>query len=212
MRIVIVLVLAASMYQGMAQSPDSISIKPDRKVEYFFYVQSGVMIGNVEIPDWCSDCQKSKEFTFSATTIHGVKWGRLRAGGGLGFDSYYGWNTVPVIGSISWDLLGKKDALVVQLNYGASVITNKSILYKEYGLESIDGGMMVNPSIGYRILHHNASLMLNVGFKRQVVQSNYKYITYYWDPILGQQQGDSSYSTLQETLNRFVISLAIGWK
>lgn len=213
MRVSVIFFLLVVAQQSLAQMPDSVVSKPNRKLQYFFYLQSGVMIGKVDVPEWCSDCDEIREVTFSATTIHGVKWGNLRVGGGLGFDSYYGWNTVPVMGSVSWDLRGKKkNALVVQMNYGTTLITSKVEMSDEYGLESTHGGMMINPSIGYRILYHDVSLLLNVGLKQQVVHSDYKYDTYYWDPILGTRLGDPAYSHVKETLNRLMISLAIGWK
>lgn len=213
MRVSVIFLLLVVTQQSLAQMPDSVVSKPNRKLQYFFYLQSGVMIGNVDIPEWCSDCNEIREVTFSATTIHGVKWGNLRVGGGLGFDSYYGWNTVPVMGSVSWDLHGKRqkqNSLVIQMNYGTTLITKKINQYDEYGLESTEGGVMINPSIGYRILYDDLNLMLNVGLKQQVVQSSYKYPTYFWDPVTGQQSGEPSYSHIKETLNRLVISLAVG--
>src|SRR6267154_1561715 len=106
---------------GLAQNYDSDSVyytpipKPTQgrssddeqknpgSVVYFFAIQAGALVG-------CNDCSKGKEFTFSAATIQGVTIGRkFRTGIGLGFDSYQHWQTVPIYGMVSWDLIGDKN-------------------------------------------------------------------------------------------------------
>ena len=54
-------------------------------ITYFFNLQVGTLIG-------CSDCDKPKEVTLTSSTTHGVSIGKkLRAGIGIGFDTYGNW-------------------------------------------------------------------------------------------------------------------------
>ncbi len=190
---------------------DSATVKPDKKTEYFFSLQSGMLLG--KYPSGCTDCNPVKEATFSAATIHGVKIGkRLRLGGGLGFDAYSGWNVVPVFASASWDLFSRKDAFFLQLNYGTSLKSWKQVPYEEYGLQSSQGRVMINPAVGYRIHYHDARIALLVGYKLQKMTSYYEYPTYYWHPTLGQLIGDSNSITQDQALNRLMVSISVGWK
>ncbi len=174
--------------------------------EYFFFVQSGTLVG-------CYDCSKGKELSFTAATVHGIKVGkRLRVGGGLGFDSYYGWNIMPVFGSASWDLFSKRNAFFIQLNYGGALKSWKHSQFDEYGYQGAEGGRMVNPMVGYRLRYHDLSLSLMAGYKYQQVSSSYEYPSYYWDPVRGQLMGDPSTTTVLQEMNRFMLSMSIGWK
>lgn len=197
---------------GLASAqPDSTTVMRVKKAAYFFYIQSGMLLG--KYPSGCTDCNPVKEATFSAATIHGVKIGkRLRVGGGLGFDAYSGWNVVPIFANASWDLFSRKDAFFLQLNYGTSLKSWKQVPYEEYGLQSSQGRVMINPAVGYRIRYHDASMALLVGYKLQMMTSYYEYPTYYWHPIQGQLIGDNNSITQDQTLNRLMVSLSIGWK
>lgn len=206
-----VLVIALLLLAISVRAQDSVR----QKSRYFFRIQSGVLVGTQEVPDWCSDCQAIQSLTFSAATIHGVTLGkrnRLRVGGGLGIDAYEGWITLPAIASASWDLFRKKNALFIQFESGLPLKTWKRSIYEEYGLQSYNGAAMINPALGYRIHYHDVRLALMIGYKRQVINSNYEYPSYYWDSINGMLVGDPSTLQLHETLNRFMISLAVGWK
>ncbi|MEQ1584830.1 MAG: hypothetical protein ABL895_03060 [Cyclobacteriaceae bacterium] len=190
--------------QGSYEKPDS--IVGVKKFEYYFYLQSGTLIG-------CNECSRGKELTFTGATVHGVKIGkRLRVGAGLGYDSYYGWNTMPVFGSASWDLFAKRNAFFVQFDYGGSLKSWKYSQYDEYGYQGSEGGRMVNPMVGYRVRYHDISLALLVGYKYQRVSSTYEYPTYYWDPLRGQIMGEPNKTTMVKEMNRFMLSMSIGWK
>lgn len=198
-----------------AYAQDSVQQKQPGNSRYFFRIQSGLLIGSQEIHDWCSECHSLKSLDFSAATVHGMTVGRskrLRVGGGLGIDTYEGWITLPVFASASWDLLRKKNAFFVQVDYGTPLKAWKRTPYDEYGLESYQSAMMFNPAVGYRIHYHDVRLALMMGYKRQVINSYYEYPTYYWDAALGQLVGDPSTMQLKETLNRMMITLSVGWK
>lgn len=189
----------------LAQSnPDS--VVRNKKVEYFFYFQSGMLAG-------CNECSRGKEITFSGATVHGIKVGkRTRVGAGLGYDSYYGWNTMPVFGSASWDLFAKKNAFFVQFNYGGALKTWRYSPYDEYGYQRSEGKRMVNPMVGYRIRYHDASIALMVGYKYQKITSYYEYQNYIWDPNTQTTLTEPVGSSEERSINRFMISLAVGWR
>ena len=114
----IILTQAISLFaQGALENSDSTVAA--KKFEYYFYLQSGTLIG-------CNDCGRGKELTFTGATVQGVKIGkRLRVGAGLGYDSYFGWNMVPIFGSVSWDLFAKKNAFFLEFNYGGALASWK---------------------------------------------------------------------------------------
>jgi len=182
------------------------TLKRNRKIEYFFYLQSGTLIG-------CNECSQGKEVTFSGATVHGVKLGkRLRVGAGIGYDAYYNWNNLPLFGSASWDLFARKNAFFIQLNYGSTLTSWKYSQFDEYGYKESKGGRMVNPMVGYRILYHDLSIALMAGYKSQRMSSFYEYPSYYWDQVNGQLLGDPTTAEMSRELNRLMISMTIGWK
>lgn len=182
------------------------TLKSTKPVEYFFYLQSGALLG-------CNECSRGKEVSFSGATVHGIKLGkRLRLGAGVGLDAYYNWNNLPVFGSISWDLFAQKNAFFVLLNYGGTLTSWKYSPFDEYGYKECKGGRMVNPMVGYRIRYHDLSISLLAGYKFQKMSSFYEYPSYYWDPVNGQIVGDPMTTEMSRELNRFMISLAIGWR
>src|SRR6478752_2997820 len=143
------------------------TIKNDKLYGYFFNLQVGSLIG-------CNDCSEGKEITFTASTIHGVTIGKkLRTGVGIGLDSYYAWQTMPVFISVSTDLFGTKNtnAIFIQINYGWSQSWyNES--HREYGFKDTEGGRMVGTQLGYRIKYHDLKISISVGTKYQRVQAN----------------------------------------
>ena len=106
----LIVLLISTLITGVAafaqhDAQDSLS---KRKIEYYFQFQSGALIG-------CTSCSDGKQISFSGSTTHGIKIGRkLRVGAGVGLDSYFEWNTMPLFGSVSWDLIGKKNVLFVK--------------------------------------------------------------------------------------------------
>lgn len=183
------------------------TVKNDRRIGYFFTVQTGPQIG-------CNNCDQGKEVTFSASTTHGVTIGKkLRTGLGIGFDSYFDWHTLPVFASASWDLLGTKNthALFVQANYGWSKSWISDSRWNA-GTTDVGGGPMFNAQAGYRIRYHDVRISLAIGTKYQRVYKYYEYPTYYYTGDGRIVQGSPSKTTVKEDLNRLIISLAIGWR
>jgi hypothetical protein len=197
----IIILIAGVATQAQTLSQDSLRKK---KTEYYFQFQSGALIG-------CSSCSDGKQISFSGSTTHGIKIGRrLRVGAGVGLDSYFDWNILPVFGSVSWDVLGKKNALYLELNYGGALASWRPLEYQEYGYQDSDAGKVYSYGLGYRIKYEKMRISLGIGRKTQVITSYYEYPTYYWnnnDYVLG----DSSRKTLKNEMNRLMISLAVGW-
>ncbi len=177
------------------------------KIRYYQSFSSGALIG-------CSSCNEEKQITYSASLVQGVTiYNRLRAGAGIGIDSYFGKQAIPLFGSISWDLIGNlnKNAVVIQLNYGwAKSWLDKS--YREYGYTSITGGRMVNPQIGYRIKYGDLKISLMIGQKYQRITTHYEYPNYRY-LFNGQiMPTEPNRKTVKESINRLAVSVAIGWR
>jgi len=180
----------------------------DRSVQYFFNVQMGPLIG-------CQDCESGKEITFSTSTLHGVTIGKkLRIGLGSGLDSYNSWVTMPAFGSVGWDLAGTKNsqALFVQLNYGWSVFTFRRDSPQDSNPGKVSGGRMISPQIGYRIKYHDLKISIALGSKHQRVFMEYEIPNYYYLGDGTLVVGSSYKTTIKESMNRFMLSLAVGWK
>lgn len=182
------------------------AVVPSRKVEYFFNVQFGSLVG-------CNDCEQGKDFTFSTATQHGVLIGKkLRTSLGIGFDSYLNWQTLPLYASASWDLIGNRNAnsVYVQLNYGWAhpwfVRTGQYAYYTSDPFTSVDGGRMINPQIGYRIKYYDLRIALSLGYKYQ--QINYKGFGYNGCAACDFPQ---SFDITQD-INRFQMNMVLGWK
>jgi hypothetical protein len=180
-----------------------------KKVNYFFNVQVGSLVG-------CNDCDNGKDFTFSAATVHGVSFGKkLRVGLGIGFDSYLNWQTLPLFGQASWDLIGNKNrnALFLQLAYGwAHPWFVKSSAYANYltdPFSSVEGGRMINPQIGYRIKYYDLRIAFSVGYKYQSI--SYKvFNNIYCDPAACPP--NIQWSDVSRDTDRFQFNLILGLK
>lgn len=178
-----------------------------RRIEYFFNVQLGTLIG-------CSDCVAGKEVTFTSSTVHGITLGKkFRVGGGVGFDSYYDWQTMPVFGSASWDIFGTKNttALFVQLNYGWSMPWRTEKLW-EYGETGLNGGQMVYGMAGLRLKYYDLRISFTLGGKYQSVSTYFETPSFYYDPNGNLVPGKPSRTTIEETMRRFAVAVTIGWK
>jgi hypothetical protein len=179
-------------------------------IDYFFDVQTGSLIG-------CNDCGKGRDVTFSIATTHGVTVGKkLRGGLGVGFDSYANWQTFPIFGSVSWDLIGNKNknAVFVQFSYGWAhpwfVRNNLYNYYQTDPYNAVSGGRMMNPSIGYRLKYYDLKLSIVIGYKCQRIF--YKSPPYNSCPMcVPLMFAQNDYDITQE-INRLQLMVGIGWK
>jgi hypothetical protein len=194
--------LVAVTSQSQQLQPDSLRVK---KIEYYFQVQSGTLIG-------CTSCSDGKQIGFSGSTTHGVKIGRkLRVGGAVGLDSYFEWNMMPVFGSVSWDLIKKKNALYIEFDYGTALASWRPQEYQEYGFVKTKAGRIYGYGLGYRITYEKLRISVGVSRKTQWVTTDYEYPTYYWNNNR-YVMGDPSRKTLKNEMNRLAIWVAVGWK
>jgi len=180
-----------------------------KKIEYFFNIQSGMLVG-------CNDCGKSKDFTFSAATVQGITIGKkIRTGIGLGFDSYQNWQSLPLYGMISWDLIGNKNknAVFVQMAYGwVHPWFVKDGAYASYVADpfsNVKGGRMINPQIGYRLRYYNLKLSVAIGYKFQRIFYKRPSYSYCLACDFGPQQ---SFDEITQDMNRVQLMMSVGWK
>ncbi|MBK5278171.1 MAG: hypothetical protein JJE09_04830 [Bacteroidia bacterium] len=181
-------------------------ISSDKNSHYFFNFLSGTLIGGSGIYD-------SEIATFSFSTTHGVRLGkRFGVGAGVGFDSYSSWKALPFFGTLSYDLLGKKNRLFAQLNYGVSHVKKVKSQY-EYGSTTHEGGTMISPSLGYKIVYGDLRLYISVGYKSQKIFLHSEYPAYYSYAFSIRAPGpNSSFNDTALSLNRAYFSIGFGWK
>lgn len=179
-------------------------------IEYFFNIQSGALVG-------CNDCGKGKEFTFGVATAQGMTIGnKFRAGIGIGFDSYQNWQTLPIYGMASWDLIGNKtkNALFVQMNYGwAHPWFVRDGSYSNYSYDpfsAVNGGRMLNPQIGYRISYYSLKLSLMAGYKFQRI--TYEKHGYFYPNCPACDFPQQSFDEITQDMNRVQLMMSVGWK
>ena len=190
----IVLFLMASVSMTWGQS-DSLGSKPSTlKVVYSNSFMAGGLFGD-------------DDNTFSASTNHGIRYGRLATGVGVGYDSYRDWRAIPLYVYVSLDFarIGK-DAMSISFTGGYSdcVYTPQDdVLDWAPDYQSKDGGNY-SAMLGYRIQTNQYSIYISAGYKFQRI--NYTYQSYYW------WSSSSSPSTayVQQDMGRFAISLGIG--
>jgi hypothetical protein len=190
-------VLCVIIKSGFAQEakPDS-SLRKNKPV-YFFLIQSGALL--------------NKQAALTTSTIHGIKIGnRLRAGLGIGYDSFKDWQTMPVFGSASWDFyIINGNSLFAQLNYGWTPYVRNYAIKDYYGFKKVRGGEYFSAMIGYRINSGNLSVALQAGFRHQKVEADYENIYYAW---LSSYPSPYNMQNLRQAMNRLAISLSIGFR
>jgi len=187
-----------SFGQSVPASKDSLQTK---KVGYFFSVQTGAMFGD--------------QVTFSSSTIHGLRLGKkLRVGAGVGFDSFEDAQTLPLFGSTSWDLFGKKNVVFVQVNYGWVPWAWSLALKDVYGFKKIDGGETFSAMIGYRIVYGDIRLAVLAGYRHQDITVYNEYPINYYSFSSYIAPGGYPYNSqrIDERINRFAVSLSMGWR
>jgi len=183
-----------------------------KRIEYFFTIQTGSLIG-------CNDCGKGKDVTFSAATVQGVTIGKkFRTGIGVGLDSYQNWQTLPLYGTASWDLIGNKNknAVFLQMAYGwAHPWFVRDGAYSNYTADpfsEVTGGRMINPQIGYRIKYNKLKLSMIVGYKFQRIF----YQNQQTGPLPTCMACYNSYpystTEITEDMNRVQLVMSAGWK
>jgi hypothetical protein len=182
------------------------TVQHENLIKYYFHVNAGALTG-------CDNCTASNPTTFTTSTVHGVTIGRkLRAGAGLGFDSYEGWQTLPLFGEISYDLIGtrNRNALFLAVQYGWAHAWDNRVPF-EPSLVGVDGGSLLGGQAGYRIKYHNIRVGLLFGLRRQFVSSDFHYPTYYLNAQGILVEGSPNTVSIEREMRRVMISLQVGW-
>lgn len=181
---------------GFAYAQDSMR---QSRVHYFFTINSGMLAGE----------PKGTSIGYTTSTVHGVIMGkRLRMGAGIGFDSYYQWQALPVFGQLSYDLIVvNKNALYAQVGYGWS----HAWMQRPEGTTSFSssGGKMFNAMLGYRLTQGKMSVTLGLGYKFQAAVSQ----SQYWYDSGFVPYPPTGYGQRTEIgLERFVVTIGVGWR
>lgn len=201
----LLIVLGFLMIHAYAQ-PDS-TANPERHARYFSYFGSGVLFG-----------KDGRGTTVSLSTIHGVRFNSIAIGLGIGYDDYdrtnlanlqgfdfsMRWKSVPLFMSLSVDV-GKirENSVFIQLNGGYSFIRATRQNDMEV-VENSEGGMMLNPSFGYRINSGKHRIYFGAGYKMQRNKYRYNPTPWIWGP-------PSSQINVKETMQRMEVHIGFGW-
>lgn len=145
--------------------------------------------------------------TFSFTTNHGVRYGRLFSGLGVGYDSYRDWNVLQAYAFGSIDVARiRTNAIYLFMSGGYSTAMYTPELIGTPSFE-IKGGGNFNTMLGYRIKANQYSIYFATGYKFQRI--NYQYDNYYyWFRGGDMRTGNTE---VQMDMNRFVIQIGFGW-
>jgi len=209
MVIMVCFVMVTNAQSVETDSVDSITTSQNlANVKYFLSLYSGPLIS-------CKDCVGGRQVTSSTALVQGVTVGnRLRMGIGVGFDSYIGWQVMPVFVSGGFDVIGNKDknAVFVQFNYGWTKPWLNDQLYYDYGNTKVTGGRMVHSQIGYRLKYGDIKISIAVGHKYQRLYSYYEYPSFIYDFNGRIVAGEPSRRTVRESLSRLAVTVGIGWR
>jgi hypothetical protein len=160
---------------------------------YFNSFQSGGLFG-----------EKDKGTSFTFSTVHGVRIRNFRLGGGIGYDSYQRWRTMPFFGAVSLDIARlRENNLFLMLNGGYSTgwFRPQSEFEPEH---SRARGVMINPSVGYRIKAGKWNVSVAAGYKWQRLHYTTS-SSYYWD-----YYGGWGNTEVKEKIERLVIQMGFG--
>lgn len=149
--------------------------------------------------------KKQNGVSFSANTVHGVRFRNLTVGAGISYDHYGSWRTIPVFGMIAYDFPSlHNNRLYIQLSSGATAVKhvdseNDNFVFHE------KGGRMIQPSVGYKIKSDRWSLYITGGYRFQRI----KYVQTYRD-FWGFREGDQPKTTVTRDMNRLFIQVGFG--
>jgi hypothetical protein len=189
--VVIFTLLCFQCCQLFAQT-DSLAVSKNR-IHYYNNFIIGGLLG------------KSEQGTgASFSMVHGIRINRLALGGGIAFDAYREWKTVPLFGSLTFDFARiKNSAFFIQMNAGYAKAWDVKKDSFEPVYDELSGKGMLNSMIGYRLLLHRYSIYINAGHKFQRIE--YSYNPTPWSSVPG------SNTFVEEDINRVVIQVGFGF-
>lgn len=195
------------LFSVSAEGQSDSSATDKRRAGYFNYFGSGALIG-----------KKGYGVTTSFSTIHGVRLNGVAIGLGAGYDDYnrvdlsdpWGytyfmrWKAVPLFLSLSADFGKIRDnVLFFQFNGGYTLMRAMKRENMRV-VEDSEGGVMINPSLDYRITSGKHRIYIGAGYKMQ--RNRYEYNSYPW--MWGAPESTIS---VKETMQRMEVHIGFGW-
>jgi hypothetical protein len=176
-----------------------------RESRYFFSVRSGMAL--------CADCQFDGPSTGYFSTVHGIRMTPgSRLGIGVGVTTAAERMIIPMFGSLSIDLLGKKNKLFAEFNYGFARSPQGSI-QAEGWTETVKVKSYWQPSIGYKIRYYDMRIGILAGIQSLKLKRTLTYPSWGWGWGWGTTRPGTPNSTeLTYNASRFVIGLSVGWR
>ena len=135
--------------------------------------------------------------------IHGIEAGRFRIGIGLGYDAYNEWDVIPFSTSVGVDFARVRgNSFFLDLIAGSA--RTKWKMGNEWIAVSNGTGVLLSPSIGYRIADSKIDAVVMLGYNYQQAKASYHYT---WD------EGDppSTVFSRMERLNRLNVTIGFGF-
>lgn len=161
------------------------------KVSYFLSMQSGGLLG-----------KKGIGASLTTSFMNGIRFKRLSAAAGVGYDVYPEWRAVPFFGSVGLDVIKKRNhafSLNVQSGYAKAWNPEINEQQSDYSQE---GGFLFHPFAGYRLTSGNMTISFTAGYKLQ----NLRYVaTPRW-------QGWGNRITVDRDMERLSIQMGIGFR
>src|SRR5687768_16348525 len=161
-RVFLISCVSLISFSALAQSDSLYS-----KASYFLSIHSGGLFG-----------KKGNGSSLTVTLLQGVRYKRFAFGAGIGYDAYPEWRTMPLFGSIGYDLTRVSDkAFFIQINAGHSVARYPKADEDQFTYTE-DGGFLFHPQVGYRIQNGKMKLFITAGYKIQSL--NYEQTPKWW--------------------------------
>lgn len=189
--------LACISIMSMAAGQED-SVKIQKRPYYFFNIQSGILVG-------CRDCSIAYDVDASFQITHGIvltrKW---RAAVTLGVDNYEWWRTLPLMGTVLYDIAGKRNKLFVEGGYGWAWGWRPAS-ETEPGFHADEGGRCFTIRLGYRLHFDQLNVAMLAGYKSQAVRAEYQFRQ-------GPNEEPYFTSVVEQNFNRFSLMLSVGWR
>lgn len=160
---------------------------------YFMSVHAGALVGVYGIGS-----------TYTASYIQGIRYKRVAAGLGVGYDGYAAWRTVPWFLSLSYDALRVgAQSVFVRADGGYSYVSNSQTGNRE-GYYDEKGGLFFHPMVGVRTAAGKLRIYLSAGYKIQRLSyaEDYRWGWY----TAGMRK------TVNREMQRFSIQLGFGFQ
>ena len=189
MRIKSLLFLCLWLQVSVAKSQDSTLLQRP-SLKYYNTLAAGVLSSGFD-----------EEITGSLATVHGIAMHKWRLGIGIGIEGYEGWRTIPLFGSLSFDFGRiRNNTFYLQANAGYSFGYYQEEKIEGMANEEDNGGLMLNPMIGYRVGVKKLNVFIAAGYKHQRVDYSYDWI---W--------GWPMNTELTKEFNRFIFQIGFGF-